>query len=168
MKSDYSHIPVRTPDLLLPKDGTDMQAWATVACDQYTSQPDYWNRVEAKAAGKPSTYHLMLPELYLEEADVDARIAVINRTMESYLTDGAFKVLPETMMLVRRTTKYAPLRTGLVMAFDLEAYDFKKGSGSLIRATEGTVTERIPPRMKIRKDAAIEMPHIMILIDDPS
>lgn len=168
MKSDYAHIPVRTPDLLLPKDGTDMQAWATVACDQYTSQPDYWNRVEAKAAGKPSTYHLMLPELYLEEADVDARIAVINRTMESYLTDGAFKVLPETMMLVRRKTKYAPLRTGLVMAFDLEAYDFKKGSGSLIRATEGTVTERIPPRMKIRKDAAIEMPHIMILIDDPS
>ena len=168
MKSDYSHIPVRTPDLLLPKDGTDMQAWATVACDQYTSQPDYWNRVEAQAEGKPSTYHLMLPELYLEEADVDERIAVINRTMESYLENGAFKVLPETMMLVRRKTKYAPLRTGLVMAFDLEAYDFRKGSGSLIRATEGTVTERIPPRMKIRKDAAIEMPHIMILIDDPS
>ena len=168
MKSDYAHIPVRTPDLLLPKDGTDMQAWATVACDQYTSQPDYWNRVEAQASGKPSTYHLMLPELYLEEADVDDRIAVINRTMESYLADGAFKVLPETMMLVRRKTKYAPLRTGLVMAFDLDAYDFKKGSGSLIRATEGTVTERIPPRMKIRKDAAIEMPHIMILIDDPS
>ncbi|MBR5280747.1 MAG: DUF1015 domain-containing protein [Clostridia bacterium] len=168
MKSDYAHIPVRTPDLLLPKDGTDMQSWATVACDQYTSQPDYWNRVEAQTAGKPSTFHLMLPELYLEEPDVDDRIAVINRTMESYLTEGAFKVLPETMMLVRRKTKYAPLRTGLVMAFDLEAYDFKKGSGSLIRATEGTVTERIPPRMKIRKDAAIEMPHIMILIDDPS
>ncbi len=170
MKSDavYSNVPVRTPDLLLPKDGTDMHAWATVACDQYTSEPDYWKKVEDITTGKPSTYHLMLPELYLEEADVNERIAVINRTMESYLADGAFKTLPETMMLVRRKTKYAPTRTGLVMAFDLEAYDFTKGSGSLIRATEGTVTERIPPRMKIRKEAAIEMPHIMILIDDPS
>ncbi len=170
MKSDavYSNVPVRTPDLLLPKDGTDMHAWATVACDQYTSEPDYWKRVDEIASGKASTYHLMLPELYLEEADVDERIAVINRTMETYLDEGAFKVLPETMMLVRRKTKYAPTRTGLVMAFDLEAYDFKKGSGSLIRATEGTVTERIPPRMKIRKNASIEMPHIMILIDDPS
>ena len=170
MKSDavYSNVPVRTPDLLLPKEGTDMHAWATVACDQYTSEPDYWKKVEATTAGKTSTYHLMLPELYLEEEDVDQRIAVINRTMESYLKEGVFEVLPDTMMLVRRKTKYAPLRTGLVMAFDLEAYDFKKGSGSLIRATEGTVTERIPPRMKIRKDAAIEMPHIMILIDDPS
>lgn len=170
MKSDsnYSTVPVRTPDLLLPKRETDMRAWACVACDQYTSEPAYWNRVEETTAGKPSTYHLMLPELYLEEPDVDQRITVINRTMESYLKDGAFEVLPETMMLVRRKTKYAPVRTGLVMAFDLEAYDFKKGSGSLIRATEGTVTERIPPRMKIRKDAAIEMPHIMILIDDPT
>lgn len=167
-QSNYSNVPVRIPDLLLPKNGTDMHTWATVACDQYTSQPDYWNRVSAQTEGKPSTYHLMLPELYLEEPDVDDRIAVINATMNAYLSEGAFDVLPETMMLVRRKTKYAPVRTGLVMAFDLEAYDFKKGSGSLIRATEGTVTERIPPRMKIRKDAAIEMPHIMILIDDPT
>lgn len=164
--NETQDIACQVPQILLPKEGTDLSRWATVACDQYTSQPDYWARVAETTDGVPSTYHLMLPEIFLEEPDADRRIDAINQEMERYLQQGVLREM-EGFLLVQRKTPISPLRTGLVMALDLERYDYKKGSDSLIRATEGTVVERIPPRMKIRKNACLEMPHIMILIDDP-
>lgn len=165
----FEELGLNIPRLLLPEERTEdfWKTWACVACDQYTSQPDYWKRVEAAARGKMSTFHLMLPEIYLEEADVDSRIEKINRNMSEYIEKGVLKEQNPAVVLVERDTKASPVRRGVVMALDLEQYDFNRGSGSLIRATEGTVVERIPPRMKIRKNAALEMPHIMILIDDP-
>ncbi len=166
-KNEKNSIACQIPRILLPKEGTDLPLWATVACDQYTSQPDYWDRVEKTTQGVPSTYHLMLPEIYLEEKDAEQRIDAINQEMERYMQEGLLRELPAGFLLVQRKTPVSPIRTGLVMALDLEAYDYRKGSDSLIRATEGTVVERIPPRMKIRRNACLEMPHIMILIDDP-
>ena len=165
----FNDIGLNIPKLLLPRETTPdfWKSWACVACDQYTSQPDYWQRVEAATAGKISTFHLMLPEIYLEESDVDSRIEAINRTMSDYIDRDVLQEQSPSVMLVERDTKVSPVRKGVVLALDLEAYDFNKGSGSLVRATEGTVVERIPPRMKIRKHAALEMPHVMILIDDP-
>ncbi len=155
------------PTILLPNTKTDMYKWATVACDQYTSDNDYWENVKTIIKGSPSTYELMLPEIYLEADDVDDRIKKINENMENYLENDIFVKYENSFVLTRRQTPFSPIRTGLVVALDLEAYDFTPGSKSLIRATEGTVTERIPPRMKIRANAVLEMPHIMILLDDP-
>ncbi|MBO5147646.1 MAG: DUF1015 domain-containing protein [Clostridia bacterium] len=166
-KESYKNIGLIAPDILLPKKSINMYKWATVACDQYTSQPDYWQDVEEITKNSPSTYSLMLPELYLEENDVDERIKKINENMKEYVTSNVFDTYKESFILIKRNTAYSPVRTGLVAALDLEKYDFHKGSHALIRATEGTVTERIPPRMKVRKNACLEMPHIMILIDDP-
>ena len=163
----HKNIGLIAPDLLLPNKAIDMYRWATVACDQYTSETEYWEEVENITKNVPSTYQLMLPELFLETPDVDKRIAKINETMHTYLKQGIFDLHRESFILTRRSTPFSPTRTGLVAALDLEQYDYRKGAKALIRATEGTVTERIPPRMKIRKNAAIEMPHIMILIDDP-
>ncbi len=165
----FEDIGLNIPNILLPEetDADFWKSWACVACDQYTSQPDYWQRVEALVKGKHSTFDLMLPEIYLEEADVDSRIETINNAMSSYIAEGVLKEQSPSVILVERDTKASPVRRGVVMALDLETYDFNKGSGSLVRATEGTVVERIPPRMKIRKNAVLEMPHVMILIDDP-
>ena len=163
----YDNIGLMIPDVLLPKTGTDMSKWATVACDQFTSQPDYWEETKKCTCSCASTYNLMLPEIYLNCDDADDRIANINKTMTEYLNNGTLTKHESSMILLERTTPISPVRTGIVVALDLEKYDFRKGSDSLIRATEGTVIERIPPRMKIRKNADIEMPHIMILIDDP-
>ncbi|MFR1518117.1 MAG: DUF1015 domain-containing protein [Clostridia bacterium] len=155
------------PDILLPNKTADMYRWATVACDQYTSDPAYWEDVENITKNTDSTYDLMLPEIYLEQEGVDHRIAQINQNMRDYIQKNFFIKYSEAFILTRRNTPFSPVRTGLVAALDLERYDFHKGAKALIRATEGTVTERIPPRMKIRKNAVLEMPHIMILIDDP-
>lgn len=165
----FENVAMNVPKVLLPEsDSADFwKSWACVACDQYTSQLDYWQQVEKEIAGKVSTYNLMLPEIYLEDEDADQRIKDINATMEQYIEQGVLKENEPSLIIVERDTKASPVRRGVVMALDLEAYDFNKGSGSLIRATEGTVVERIPPRMKIRKNAALEMPHVMILIDDP-
>lgn len=162
-----SNVGLIAPTILLPKKNTNMYNWATVACDQYTSDLDYWNDVEEITHLSPSTYNLMLPEIYLESEDVDDRIKKINENMDTYLKNNFFEKYEKSFVLTRRKTPFSPTRTGLVVALDLECYDFRPGSKSLIRATEGTVTERIPPRMKIRKNASLEMPHILILIDDP-
>lgn len=165
----FEEIALNIPRLLLPKESSPdfWRSWACVACDQYTSQPDYWNRVEAAVGGQASTYALMLPEIYLEQPNVEDRIQKINESMRTYIAEGILTEQAPSLILVERKTEISPTRRGVVMALDLEAYDYSKGSGSLIRATEGTVEERIPPRMKIRKNAVLEMPHIMILIDDP-
>ncbi len=149
-------------DILLPKH-VDMKKWSVVACDQYTSQPEYWERVRSFIGQAPSTLHLMLPEVDLENAQPE----MIYNTMRQYMADGMFRTLPNTLIYLKRTLNDGSLRQGLIGALDLECYDYHKGAASLCRATEGTVEERLPPRIRIREKAPIEMPHIMVLIDDP-
>jgi len=163
---DWETFGLHIPEMMVPKEGTDYSKWAVVACDQYTSEPEYWNEVEKIVGDAPSTLRLMLPEYYLGADDEADRIAAIRKTMDQYMKDGTLQPLPAGCMLVKRTAE-GRTRLGLVIATDLEAYDFNKGSKSLTRATEGTVIERIPPRLRIREGAPIELPHIMILIDDP-
>ena len=165
-KYDYDKFGLHIPQMMVPREGTDFYKWAVVACDQFTSEPEYWNEVEAIVGDAPSTLRLMLPEIYLDKPGEADRIREIRSSMEKYLTDGTLVTLPAGCMLVKRTAE-GRSRLGLVIATDLEAYDFSKGSKSLTRATEGTVIERIPPRLRIREGAPIEMPHIIILIDDP-
>lgn len=147
----YSNIGFIAPDILLPNKSTDMYRWATVACDQYTSDPEYWQDVENITKNADSTYKLMLPEIYLDCPDADDRIAEINQNMKNYIHKNLFVNYRRSFILTRRSTPYSPVRTGLVAALDLERYDYHSGAKALIRATEGTVPERIPPRMKIRK-----------------
>lgn len=158
-------VPFVRADILLPK--KDFDKWAVVACDQYTSQPEYWEKASEITEGNPSALNVILPEVYLEDGDVNERIEKINETMSQYLDDGVFAEYKDTMIYVERTLADGRIRRGIVGAVDLEAYDYNVGSISLIRATEGTVLSRIPPRVKIRENAPLELPHIMILIDDP-
>lgn len=143
-----------------------MTKWAVVACDQYTSQPAYWQETESIVGDAPSTLRIMLPELYLDGPDEAERIASINAHMKEYMDTGILENKGEGFAYVRRTVD-GKTRQGLIVALDLEDYDYSKGSTTLIRATEGTIVERIPPRLRIRKDAPLEMPHILVLIDDP-
>ncbi|MBW6509802.1 MAG: DUF1015 domain-containing protein [Desulfuromonadales bacterium] len=163
----YEHIGLQVPNILLPKKGVDMQRWAVIACDQYTSDRNYWRHLDEQVGLAPSTLRLTLPEVYLEDTDVEERIQAINRTMESYLVQGILEEQPPGLILVNRRTSAVPSRKGLMVALDLERYDYRPGSQSLIRATEGTIIERLPPRIRVRQNAAIELPHIMVLIDDP-
>ena len=159
-------VAVQVPHVLLPKKGTDYYKWAVVACDQYTSQPTYWEEAKRIVGKAPSTLELILPEAYLEKPGEAERIKSIKEHMREYLDKGVLEEKPQGFVLVTRTVG-GVTRTGLVMALDLEAYDYSKGSTTLIRATEGTIVSRIPPRLKIREGAPIELPHILVLIDDP-
>ena len=154
------------PRILLPQPDADMTAWAVIACDQHTSDRAYWSALDALVGDKPSTLRLTLPEVYLEDADCPARIAKIAETMRDYRARGVFRTLPPGFVLVQRTAPGMPVRTGIVLAVDLEAYSFEKQSDALIRATEATILERIPPRLKIREAADIEFPHILLLYED--
>lgn len=158
-------MPFGRADVLLPKE--NHENWAVVACDQYTSQPEYWENAAEMTDGKPSALNIILPEVYLEDSGVEDRIERINATMDKYISDGVFKEYKDCMIFVERTLYDGRVRRGIVGAIDLEAYDYNVGSTSAVRATEGTVLSRIPPRVKIRKNAPLELPHIMILIDDP-
>jgi hypothetical protein len=144
-----------------------MGAWAVIACDQYTSEPEYWDRAARIAQGKASALHCILPELYLHSRGAQAAAAAIKKTMKDYLERGIFRVLPPGLVLVDRKTPFHASRRGMTLALDMEHYDYRPGTSSLIRPTEGTIEERLPPRIKIRKGAALELPHIMVLIDDP-
>lgn len=159
-------VAVLVPRVLLPKKGTDYYKWAVVACDQYTSQPSYWEEVKRITGKSPSTLELILPEAYLEKPGEEERIASIKSHMREYLDKKILEEKPQGFVLVTRTVEDTT-RTGLMLALDLEAYDYTKGSTTLIRATEGTILSRIPPRLKIREGAPIELPHILVLIDDP-
>lgn len=154
-------------DILIPNESIDMNKWSVIACDQYTSEPEYWNAVENNVNGMPSALSLILPEIYLENEDVDSRINDIHIAMEKYINDGIFTEYKNSMIYVERVQSNGIVRKGLIGAIDLEEYDFSKGSTSQVRATEATVIERIPPRIKVRQNAPLELPHIMILIDDP-
>ncbi|MGB4594789.1 MAG: DUF1015 domain-containing protein [Anaerolineaceae bacterium] len=158
-------IGVHVPEILLPKPGIDLKKWAVVACDQFTSQPEYWEFVSDYVGDAPSTLHLILPEVWLESADVKDRIAATKATMHRYMSNGIFDA-HQGMMLVEREVS-GGTQTGLVVALDLETYDYNKGSQTLIRATEGTILDRLPPRMMVRRGAPIELPHILVLYDDP-
>ena len=152
-------------DILLPKDA-DMEKWAVVACDQYTSEPEYWAETDRIAGDAPSALRLILPEVYLEDENVADRIEAIHKDMEKYLSEGIFKEYKDAFVYIERVQSDGLVRAGLVGKIDLEKYDYRKGSKSQVRATEATVVERIPPRVKIRTGAPVELPHIMILIDD--
>lgn len=155
----------RSTDILLPK-GVDMERWAVIACDQFTSDRAYWDRVRATAGDGPSTIHLILPEAELGSTNEAQTVCKINATMERYLKEDVFAVYPDSYVYVERTLADGSVRVGLLGAVDLEGYDYHVGSGSPIRATEKTVLERIPPRQRVRKDAAIELPHVLMLCDD--
>ena len=154
-------------DILLPQ-VSEMEKWPVVACDQFTSQPEYWENAEKIVGDAPSALRLVLPEAYLNSAEVNHRIAGINASMEGYLAGGVFKTLPDSLIYLERTQSDDRVRHGLIGCIDLEQYDFTPGSGALIRATEGTVLERIPPRVRVREHAPLELPHVMLLIDDPN
>lgn len=151
-------------DFLLPK--TDFEKWAVVACDQYTSEPEYWQDVESIVGDSPSALNIILPEVYLKD-DNSERIEKINATMKNYINNGVFDTVKDTFIYVEREVTGGKIRKGIVGLIRLDDYSYEKGSKALIRATEATVIERIPPRVEIRKDAALELPHVMLLIDDP-
>ena len=159
-------LPFRPADILLPRD-CDMSMWSVVACDQYTSQPEYWHRVEERVGSAPSTLRLILPESRLEGPDTQSDIMEINSMMSRYLREGRFQIHPDAVFYIERTLDSGKVRRGLVGRIDLEQYDYEPGSAAPIRATEGTVLSRIPPRVAVRKNAPIELPHVMLLADDP-
>lgn len=160
-----NNIGIMVPEILMPAKNVDLTKWACVACDQYTSQPDYWNKCEEIVGDAPSTLRLMLPEIYLEKPGETEKIAAIRKAMHDYIDNGILQNLGEGFVFTRRSVG-GNTRNGLVVALDLECYDYSKGSTTLIRATEGTIVERIPPRLKIRDGALLELPHILVLIDD--
>ena len=159
-------VPFKKANILIPKKTVDMTKWSVVACDQYTSEPDYWNEVNRIVGASPSTLQLTLPEIYLEDENVKERITNINSAMNQYLADDIFDEYKDSIFYIERTQLDGKDREGIIGVVDLEAYSYEKGSQTLIRATEKTVVERIPPRMKVRENALLELPHIMILIDD--
>lgn len=161
MKDECCFYPA---DVLLPK--KDFEKWAVIACDQYTSEKDYWHNVEEIVGDAPSALHIILPEAYLGYND-DESISKINSTMKNYLDNGVFNKIENSYIYVERKQSDGRIRKGIVGVIDLECYEFTTPSNVAIRATEETVLERIPPRVKIRKDALLELPHVMLLIDDP-
>ncbi|MBO4494402.1 MAG: DUF1015 domain-containing protein [Clostridiales bacterium] len=170
MNSIYADIAVAAPKILLPTKGVELQKWAVIACDQFTSEPQYWEQVESIVGAHPSTLRMFLPEVYLEKSpveEIEKRLSDISSSINEYLSSGILEELAPGFILLDRKTKYNDSRRGLMLALDLEQYDFTPGNKSRIRATEGTVLSRIPPRVRIRERAPIEMPHIMVLIDDP-
>lgn len=155
----------KSADILIPQN-IDFTKWSVVACDQYTSELGYWQDVKDIVSGSPSTLNIIFPEVYLEDGNSEERIEKINAVMEEYLSDGLFREYKDTLIYVKRTQSDGKVRHGIVGKIDLEEYDFSKGSQSKVRATEGTIIERIPPRQRIRINAPLEVPHILILIDD--
>ena len=162
----FHDIGIQIPQVYLPKRGIDLTRWAVIACDQFTSQPEYWQEVEKFVGETPSTFNLILPEVYLEKPGEAERIRDIQSAMRFYLETET--VQPRDGLIYVERSIAGKTRKGILLCLDLEHYDYNKGSASLIRATEGTIVERLPPRMKIRRGAALELPHILVLIDDPA
>ncbi len=154
---------VRAAEILLPKT-EDLYAWAVIACDQHTSDFRYWEELEKLVGDKPSTLRLTLPEIFLDEGE--NRISEIVATMREYSEQGVFYKTKPGYVLVERDTPYSPTRFGIVLAVDLEEYSYEIGAKAQIKATEATILERIPPRLRIRRGATIEFPHVMLLYND--
>ncbi len=151
-------------EILLPN--CPLETWSVVACDQYTSQPEYWHQVEELVGGNPSAGELIFPEAFLDKVDFNEKIAQINASMQHYLQKGLFQSYPDSLIYVERTLHDGSVRRGLLGLLDLEEYDYREGAASLVRATEGTVLARIPARVRIRENAPLEIPHVLVLIDD--
>ncbi len=168
LQERFAALGISVPEVYLPSSKTDYSKWAVVACDQYSSEHEYWEDV-AKITGKdPSTLNVIFPECYLEDADKAERVKRIQKYMKDYLDSGVVAKQTPGFVLVERFTPFEKHpRKGLLMSVDLEAYQYGKGVTSKIRPTEGTIVERLPPRMEIRRGAPLELPHIMLLIDDP-
>jgi hypothetical protein len=162
---NYPSVGVQIPDIYIPSAGIDLTKWAVIACDQFTSQPEYWNDVKRIVNGQPSTINLILPEIYLGTPEENELISCSKRMMRKYLTQKILHPL-EGMVFIERSS-HSGTRYGLLLALDLERYDFNTGAKSLIRSTEGTILNRLPPRIRIRENANLELPHILVLIDDP-
>ncbi len=162
---NYPEVGIQAPDILIPDKSISYEKWAVVACDQYTSQPEYWNQVRQIINESPSTYNIILPEAFLGKPEEKDHVSQINSTMADYLRNGYFRSV-QGFIYVERSFS-SRVRQGLIAALDLDQYDFHKESHSLIRATEGTIIERLPPRIKIRENAYLETPHTLVLIDDP-
>lgn len=158
-------VGISIPALLLPSDEIDLRRFAVIACDQFSAEPDYWQRVQETVDGKPSALNLILPEAFLQPDNLAAS-QTINANMRRYLSDGTLQSIGECFVYLERETS-AGLRKGLIVALDLEQYDFSPQASSLIRATEQTVPDRLPPRIQIREHAPLELPHVMVLLDDP-
>lgn len=156
----------RPSEILVPE-GLDMEAWSVIACDQFTSEPEYWDRVKARTEGIPSTFHMIMPEAYLNEVPAVHMAQMTSEAMERYLNGEVFRTLPQSYIYVEREVTGGAIRRGIVGMLDLEAYDFLRGSETPVRASERTVAERLPARTLIREGAALELPHTLVLIDDP-
>ena len=152
--------------ILLPSEQVPLEQWGCIACDQFTSDRSYWQRAEKTAAGAPSTLNLILPEVYLEDGDADARVEQIHATMADYAQNVLTRAV-DGFVYVERTEQSGRVRQGLVGKVDLEAYSYQRGAKCTVRPSESTVESRIPPRMKVRTGATLETPHIMMLADDP-
>lgn len=162
---NFPSIGVQIPEVFLPEKKIDPSKWAVIACDQFTSQPEYWQKVSEIVGDSPSTFHLILPEVYLGKPEEQSRVQTTQQRMKEYLQTNILQG-NEGLIYVERTVD-GKTRRGLMLALDLEKYDFNKGSQSLIRATEGTILDRLPPRIRIREGASLELPHILVLVDDP-
>ena len=165
--SHLTEIGLQVPRILLPKSTINLQKWAVIACDQFTSEPEYWQKVEDIVSEEPSTYHMVLPEVFLETSEEDQRIQNTYAVMNQYIESGIFKQF-NGFIYVLRTLENGQVRRGLMVCLDLEHYDYHQGAQTLIRATEGTILDRLPPRIRIRDQAALELPHILVLFDDPN
>ncbi len=161
-----SDIGIQIPEVYLPKAGTDLKKWAVIACDQFTSEPEYWQNVEKFVGDAPSTLNLTFAEVHLEKLGEEERIKSIQSAMRKYMDEKILE--PRDGLIYVERAIGGKTRKGIILCLDLECYDYNKGSSSLIRATEGTIVDRLPPRMKIRQGAAMELPHILVLIDDPN
>ncbi len=166
MSAEFDSLPFRPANILMPR-GCDLSLWSVVACDQYSSQPEYWQRVEERVGRAPSALRLILPESCLDGPDLEHDIMEINSTMARYLRDGRFASWPDSMFYVERTLRSGRVRRGLVGMVDLTQYDYEEGALSPVRCTEGTVSDRIPPRVSVRKNAPVELPHAILVTDDP-
>lgn len=158
------HNVLKVPKILLPKN-VDMTKWSCVACDQFTSEPEYWQKLEEFVGDSPSTLKLIYPEVYLKNSD-SKRVDAINNTMSAYYDKELFEEV-ESLILVKRVLNNGEVRLGLMLAVDLEAYEYTPENKALIKATEKTVVERLPARINVRKNATLELPHVMLLVDDP-
>ncbi|MFP4301365.1 MAG: DUF1015 domain-containing protein [Spirochaetaceae bacterium] len=163
-----SRLGLRRPDILLPRQGIDLKRWAVIACDQHTSNPGYWEALDEEIGEAPSTLRLVFPEAYLEERSVAAEAEAIGKRVRSYLEQGVFQEHPDTPVLVLRRSEDGALRPGILFALDLEQYEYTPGATTLVRASELTIESRLPPRVEIRERSPLELPHILVLIDDAS
>ena len=167
MNQNFPDIALHVPKLMLPADGVPLSSWAVIACDQHTSSPEYWAETERLAGDNPSTLRLVLPEASLVHGERETAIAEINQRMADYLTTGVLAEQAPGFVLVERHVGRSLPRRGLLVALDLEAFDYRRGARTLIRSTEGTDAERLPARVAVRRHAVLETPHVLVLIDDP-